>query len=91
MELISSGRFRHFELCVSLNAQVAARQTRGVVSCIHARTDAGTAQCNLPEVHKGLSKVPPGRFATDVGVDVPPHRSVHVHLRDDIIVYQPAM
>jgi hypothetical protein len=56
---------------------------------IHAPTDAGTAQCDLPEAHKGLSNVPPGRFATDVGLDVPPIIDLY-NLPGDIIVYQPA-
>jgi hypothetical protein len=41
------------------------------------------------EVHKGTSKVTPGRFATDIGADVPPTIDLFT-LPDDILANNPA-
>ena len=40
------------------------------------------------EVHKGLSKVAPSRFTTDVGADVPPIIDLYT-LPDDILATNP--
>jgi hypothetical protein len=81
-----------------LNAQVAARQNRSVASCRSSTLELTPAQRNAiyRRCTKNLSKVPPGRFATDVGVDVPiidlcsyPTTSSSTNPRSEVVLVDP--
>ena len=55
-----------------------------------SRLELTPAQRNAiyQEVHKGLIKVAPSRFATDVGAEVPPVTDLYT-LQDDIVATNP--